>query len=146
MQRQNEEKVWAVVEMKENGEMDVSVFDNEADATNYCIEMQARHENKKEVQMQQTILNRRDADIATDDAPWGALRFDVKTEFVEGLMEDMVPFDQIRPGAAERFVCEKIPMVRRRALDRLHEILKQETQDALNVCQKDWCGDTDMED
>ena len=142
-----EEKVWIVVERKPDGAVDSSVYDNEADANNFYIEMQARYEDPSAVRIEESILIRRGDtdDIDTDDRPWGSLRMDVNSEFVEGLMEDMVPLDKIRPGAAERFVCEKIDMVRKRAQNRFDQIMKEEMEEELKVCMDDWCGHTDME-
>lgn len=142
-----EEKVWIVVERKTDGTMGTSVYDNEADANNFCIEMQARLDDPDAVRVEESVLIRRaDMDeIGSDDRPWGSLRVDVSSEFIEGLMEEMVPLDQIRPGAAERFVCEKIDMVRKRAENRLGQIMKEEMEEELKVCMDDWCGHTDME-
>jgi hypothetical protein len=142
-----DEKIWVVVEKKDDGHFVATAYDRETDANNYYIEMQARyHEFGDRVQIQETVLNRRDRDIPFDDAPWGALRLDIKSEFVEGLMEDMVPLDQIKPGAAERFVCEKIDMVRRRTLKRIDKILRDETKEELLV-DDDWREyPADMED
>ncbi len=142
-----EEKVWIVVERKSDGTVGSSVYDNYADANNFYIEMQARYEDPKAVRIEESVLIRRadTEDLDTDDRPWGSLRMDVNSEFVEGLMEDMVPLDKIRPGAAERFVCEKIDMVRKRAQDRFDKIMKEEMEEELKVCIDDWCGHTDME-
>lgn len=141
-----EEKIWIVVETKGDGTLHASAYDNEADANNYYNEMKAREQDAVKVRIGETVLNRREEYIPSDESPWGALRMDIKSEFVEGLMEDMVPLDQIRPGAAERFVCERVEMVRRRTLDRIDEIIKQETKDELRVCQNDWCTGKVMED
>lgn len=140
-----EEKIWVVVELTEGGGIDASAFDNEADANNFFIEMKTRI-GTDGVIIKETVLNRRDEDIAFDDAPWGAVRVDIGSEFVEGLMEDMVPLDQIRPGAAEKFVCEHVEMVRKRALEKLDEIIKQETKEELKTCHDDWCHAKQMED
>lgn len=145
MQGTREERVWTVVELKEAG-VEVSVYDNEADANNYYLEMKDRYDDANSVSIAESILRRRGEYIPSDDKPWGTLRMDITSEFVEGLMEEMVPLDQIRPGAAKKFVCEKIDMVRKRTLDRLDEIVLQETQEQLRVCQGDWCGYSDMED
>ena len=143
---QTEEKIWIVTELKDDGSLQTSAYDNEADAKNYYIEMKARYAEGEKIRLQETVLNRREEYIPSDDAPWGALRVDVTSELVEGLMEDMVPLDQIKPGAAERFVCEKVDMVRRRTLDRLDEIIRKETRDELLACHDDWCHGKQMED
>ena len=144
MQHTNEEKLWVVVELKDDGGIETSIYDNEADANNYYVEMKARYDDPSKVRISESALIRREEYIPSNDKPWGALRVDIKSEFVEGLMEDMVPLDQIRPGAAERFVCEKIDMVRKRTLDQLEDIIRLATQEQLKMCQDDWCGS--MED
>ena len=142
-----EEKIWVVVESMNDGTIHASAYDNEADASNFFIEMKTRYaDGETRVRMGETVLNRRAEYIPSDDKPWGAVRMDIGSEFVEGLMEDMVPLDQIRPGAAERFVCERIEMVRRRTLDRLDEIIRNETKEELMSCHDDWCHGKQMED
>ncbi|MDL2263208.1 hypothetical protein LJC31_01000 [Synergistaceae bacterium OttesenSCG-928-I11] len=143
---QIEEKIWIVVELKDDGGMQASAFDNEADAKNYFIEMRARYTDTARIRIQETVLNRREEYIPSDESPWGALRVDVTSELVEGLMEDMVPLDQIKPDAAHRFVCEKVEMVRRRTLDRIDEIIRKETREELLACHDDWCHGKHMED
>lgn len=142
-----EEKVWIVLEHRPDGSVGTSVFDNEADANNFCIEMQARTNDQRAVHVEESILIRRgDMEmIDSDDRPWGSVRVDANSEFIEGLMEEMVPIDQIRPGAAERFACEKIDMVRKRAQGRFDQIVKEEMEEALKTCMDDWCGHADME-
>jgi hypothetical protein len=136
---QTNEKIWVVIEMKKDGAVLASAYDNEADANNYSIEMQSRG-NGETVKLCETALNRREDFIPSDDTAWGAMRLDIKSEFVEGLMEDMVSLDQIKPGAADRFVCERVNMVRRRTMDRIEEILKNETREELLTCKEDWCA------
>lgn len=143
---QNEEKIWVVVESKDDGTLHTTAYDNEADANNYYIEMKARYADAAKIRVTETVLNKRDEFIPSDETPWGALRVGIKGEFVEGLMEDMVPLDQIKPGAADRFICEKVEMVRRRTLDRIDEIIKNETREELLACRDDWCGGKHMED
>lgn len=142
----NEEEIWIVAELKDDGTMLASAYDNEADANNYYIEMKARYADAGKVRMAGTVLNKRGEYIPSDDAPWGALRMDIKGEFVEGLMEDMVSLDQIKPGAASRFVCEKVEMVRRRTMDRIDEIIRNETREELLACRDDWCQGKQAED
>ena len=60
-------------------------------------------------------------------------------------MEDMVPLDQIKPGAAKKFVCEKIDLVRKKTLEQLDEIVRNETIRELELSQQDWSGVHDME-
>lgn len=141
------EKVWIVLERKSDGTMESGVYDNEADANNFFIEMQAGNKEPQSVRMEESVLIRRsDTDeIHSDDSPWGALRLDFSTELVESLMEEMVPPKQIRPGAAERFVSEKIGSVRERAQSRLMQIVEEEMKEELRVCMEDWCGCADME-
>ena len=107
--------------------------------------MKARKGDRERVVVIGTELNRRE-DIPFDDAPWGALRMDIKSEFVEGLMEDMIPLDQILPGAAERFLTEKIDMVRKRAAPRIDEIVKSETKEELLHTYEEWIRSKGMED
>lgn len=133
-----EEKIWVVTETRSDGTRAISAYDNQADAENYYTEMRAAGNPPAEIALEETVLNRREEFIPSDDTPWGALRMDIKSEFVEGLMEDMVPLDQIRPGAANRFICEKVEMVRRRTLDRLDEIVRKETREELKNCHEDW--------
>lgn len=147
MMKNLEEKVWIVLEHKSDGTAESSVYDNEADANNFFIEMQARNKDPKNVRIEESVLIRRSDinEIDSDDGPWGTLRLDVNTEFVEGLMEEMAPPRQIRPGAAERFVNEKIDSVRRRARDRFERIVEEEMKEALRTSMEDWCGRSDME-
>ncbi|MDR1917029.1 MAG: hypothetical protein LBQ58_10695 [Synergistaceae bacterium] len=140
-----EGKIWIVVE-NAGDTINAVAYDNENDAENYCLEMRARHEDKLKARVIETELNRHNEYIPSDDAPWGALRMDIKSEFVEGLMEDMVPLDQIKPGAAERFICEKVEMVRRRTLEHIAEIIKHETKDELLNSLYDWSTSKSMED
>ncbi|MDR1944208.1 MAG: hypothetical protein LBQ19_05240 [Synergistaceae bacterium] len=134
-----EEKIWVVIVKKEDGHVFTAAYDNESDANNYYIEMQARfNDGGENIYIYQTILNRRDENIESDDAPWGALRIDIKSEFVEGLMEDMVPFDEIKPGSAEQFVRDRVDMVRRRTLKKIEEIVRDETKEELLVHDDDW--------
>ncbi|MDR3280552.1 MAG: hypothetical protein LBT23_08565 [Synergistaceae bacterium] len=141
-----EEKIWVVIEKTDGDALDATAYDNEADANNYCQEMRALHENPSYGRIVMTDLIRRNEAIPSDDTPWGALRMDIKSEFVEGLMEDMVPLDQIRPGAAERFLHDKIEMVRRRTLEHIETIVKKETKEELIMAQDEWAHTKDMED
>lgn len=142
-----EEKVWIVAEKRPDGGSQFSVYDNYADANNFCIEMQALRGDIKAVRVEESVLVRRadTAGITVNDRPWGSLRVDVKSEFVEGLMEDMAHSEKIRPGAAEKFVNEKGAIVGKKAEDRIGEIVKKELEDELRVCMEDWCGYADME-
>lgn len=144
---QREEKVWIVLEQRPDGTAESSVFDNEADANNFFIEMQARNKDPRSVRLEESVLIRRsDIDkINSDDSPWGSFRVEINTEFLESLMGEMAPSEQIRPGAAERFVNEKIGSVRKRAEDRIGQIVEEEMKEELRVCMEDWCGYTDME-
>jgi hypothetical protein len=141
-----EEKIWVVIEKRDDDTVNAVAYDNVTDAENYCNEMRARAGNPARVRVMETELNRREEPIPFDDAPWGALRIDIKSEFVEGLMEDMVPLDQIMPGAAERFVHDRTDMVRRRTLDKLDVIVKDETREALLSTYEDWVSSKGMED
>jgi hypothetical protein len=140
------EKIWVVIEHSDDGTTNALAYDNEADAVNYCMEMKDRLGISSYVHVQETQLNHRELPIPYDDTPWGALRIDINSEFVEGLMEDMVPLDQIRPGAAERFVNEKIDMVRRRTIEQLDEIVKKETKEELLSTHDFWANSKRMED
>jgi len=142
-----EEKIWIVTENKADGTAISSAYDNEADANNYFIEMQARRNGAETVRMNESVLIRR-ADIngiASDESPWGTLHMDVKSEFVEGLMEEMAPQDKIPPGAAERFVSEKIDMVRKRAQGTFEQAMQEAMREELRVCMEEWCGFDNME-
>jgi hypothetical protein len=147
MPEYGDDKVWVVIVSKADGSVEISVYDNEADANNYGTEMQARyHGGDGAVHVQGATLNRRDEHIESDDAPWGALRMDISSEFVEGLMEDMVPLDEIKPGAAEEFARERVDMVRRRALKRIDRIVKDETREELMTHDEWHVYPPDMED
>jgi hypothetical protein len=74
------------------------------------------------------------------------LRMDIKSEFVEGLMEDIIPTGQILPGAAERFVSEKSESIKKRAASRLDEIVKNETKEELMHSSDEWIRAKGMED
>lgn len=140
-----EQRIWIIAETKDDGSLLLSAYDNEADAENFYAEMKTRCDCDK-VRKIETALNRREEEIPTDDNAWGAQGFGISQEFVEGLMEDMVSLDEIRPGAANRFVCEKIDMVRRRTRDRFDEIVKDETRKELLACRTDWCLGKVVED
>jgi hypothetical protein len=139
------EKIWVVLEHLDDGGINAVAYDNAADADNYALEMTARHGAHERIRILETGLNRRE-DAPFDDTPWGALWMDIKTEFVEGLMEDMVPVDRIVPGAAERFVTEKTDTVRKRAVSRLDEIVRNEMKDELLHSSDEWIRGKGMED
>jgi hypothetical protein len=143
---QKSEKIWVVVESGADGHINAAAYDNETDAGNYAIEMGAMHGDKKRVKVVGTELIRRREGLPSDDAPWGMLRLDVKSEFVEGLMEEMIPAGRILPGAAERFVSEKMDTVRKRAASRFDEILKSETKEELVHTYEEWARAKGMED
>lgn len=145
MENGHNETVWVVTEFQDGGKITTTVYDNESDAENYFNEMKDRYGDPGRVRIDRSMLIRRVTDITTDEAPWGALRIDIRSEFVEGLMEDMVPLDQIKPGAAEKFVCEKIDLVRKKTLEQLDEIVRNETIRELELSQQDWSGVHDME-
>ena len=90
------ETIWVVVEQGDDGALSAVAYDNETDAEHYAHEMKARKDGRERVVVIGTELNRRE-DIPFDDAPWGVLRMDIKSEFVEGLMEDMIPPGQMLP-------------------------------------------------
>ena len=139
------EKIWVVIEHSADGGAGVVVYDNPTDADHYAMEMTARGEERGRVRVIEADLNRRE-DLPFDDAPWGALRMDIKSEFVEGLMEDMVPLDQILPGAAERFAAERVEMVRKRAASRIDEIVKSEMKEELLHTYEEWARAKGMDD
>lgn len=142
---QGDEYIWVVAECGKDT-VNTAAYDNESDAENYCLEMRERRDGDSNISVIKTKLNRRDEYIPSDDAPWGMLRMDIKSEFVEGLMEDMVPSGRIKPGAAERFVSERVCMVRRRALERIDRIVTDETKDELIQTQNEWSTSKSMED
>ncbi|MDR1978467.1 MAG: hypothetical protein LBQ42_07020 [Synergistaceae bacterium] len=144
MSKHGDEKLWVVVVNTDDGSPNVSVYDNESDANNYFIEMQAMSGNTG-IHIQQTTLNRRDGSLPYIDAPWGVLRMDLKSEFVEGLMEDMVPPDEIKPGAAEQLVGDLTEVVGRRMLKRVGGIIRDETKEELKI-HDEWHFYEDMED
>ncbi|MDR1138191.1 MAG: hypothetical protein LBK91_07690 [Synergistaceae bacterium] len=141
-----EEKIWVVIEKRDDGTLHAVAYDNATDADRYCMEMRERHGDRAHLAVTETELNRRDENLPFDDAPWGALRMDIKSEFVEGLMEDMASSDQIKPGAAERFLNEKAGTVRKRTLVKLDEIVERETREELMQSHEDWILGKDMED
>jgi hypothetical protein len=140
-----EEKIWVVIE-KKDGAFRAVAYDNATDANHYCMEMRERHGPSADIAVAETEINRRDENIPFDDTPWGALRMDIKSEFVEGLMEEMAPSDRIKPGAAERFLNEKAGAVRKRALEKLDEIVERETREELMHSHDDWIQSKGMED
>jgi hypothetical protein len=139
------EKIWVVLDCGSDGGKSAVAYDNETDADNYAHEMKERRKNPEHISVMGMELNRRD-EIPFDDTPWGALRLDIKSEFVEGLMEDMIPAEKINPGAAERFISEKIDAVRKRAASRLDEIVKNETKEELLHSYDEWIRAKGMED
>ena len=138
------EKIWLVVVRRADGTINAVAYDNTTDAEHYASEMKVSKNEEDKVKVIETELNRRE-EIPYDDTPWGALRMDIKSEFVEGLMEGMAPPDQILPGAAERFVNEKIDTVRKRAASRLDEIVKSETKEELLHTYEEWIRGKGME-
>ncbi|MDR3333220.1 MAG: hypothetical protein LBT08_11395 [Synergistaceae bacterium] len=136
-----EKKIWVVTEEREDGTTFASAYDNEADANNYYNEMTAKYGAPAKLRLCETVLNRRGDYIPSDDAPWGTLRLDIKSEFVEGLMEDIIPSGHIKPGAAERFIGERATVVRRRTLERIDAIVRDETREELMSSHDDWCAD-----
>jgi hypothetical protein len=143
---QRDEKIWVAIVSRGDGHPDITVYDNEADANNYQIEMQARYSDaESSVYVRQTNLNRRSGSAPLYDTPWGALLVDIKTDFVEGLMEDIVPLDEIKPGAAEQFVQESVDEVRKRILKRIEKIIRDETKEELLI-HDEWHDYRDMED
>jgi hypothetical protein len=139
------EKIWIVAEAGNSGISNIVAYDNKNDADNYALEMKVKKDDPERVRVIGTELNRRDG-IPFDDAPWGMLRMDIKSEFVEGLMEDMIPPGRILPGAAERFVSEKTGAIRKRAASRLDEIVKSETKEELMHSSDEWIRAKGMED
>ncbi|MDR1019377.1 MAG: hypothetical protein LBL73_01345 [Synergistaceae bacterium] len=139
------EKIWIVVVMKnEDGNLDASAYDNEPDASNYFVEMRARYGDGC-VHIQETSVNTRDGSSQYIDAPWGFLRMDLKSEFVEGLMEDIAQAGDIKPGAAESFAHDRADAVGRRMARRVGEIVLDETKDEL-MAYDEWRCCPDMED
>jgi len=139
------EKIWLVIVQKSDGPITAVAYDNSTDAEHYAQEMRIGKKEGDRVKVIGTILNRRE-ELPYDDTPWGALRIDIKSEFVEGLIEDMASLERILPGAAERFVSEKSDMVRRRAASRLDEIVKSETKEELLQTYEEWITSKGMED
>jgi hypothetical protein len=139
------EKIWIVVETEKDGATSMVAYDNETDADNYALEMGVKKDDPERVRVIGTELNRRD-EIPFDDTPWGMLRMDIKSEFVEGLMENIVPQNRILPGAAERFVSEKLDAIRQRAASKLDEIVKSETKEELVHSSDEWVMAKGMED
>jgi hypothetical protein len=138
------EKIWLVLVRRAGDSVNAVAYDNETDAENYASEMNVNKNEEDRIKVIETVLNRRE-EIPYDDASWGGLRIDIKSEFVEGLMEDMAPTAQILPGAAERFVSEKIDKVRKRAESRLNEIVKSETKEELLQTYEEWIRGKGME-
>ena len=139
------EKIWVVVVQRIDGPLNAVAYDNATDAEHCAQEMKVNRNEGDRVKVIETTLNRRE-ELPYDDTPWGALRLDIKSEFVEGLMEDMAPPDQIPPGAAERFVSEKTDTVRKRTASRLDEIVKNETKEELLHTYEEWIRGKGMED
>jgi hypothetical protein len=145
MSREKEAKIWVVVTMNgDDGRVGVSAYDNEPDANNYFIEMRSRY-GEKGVHIQETAINSRDASLPYIDAPWGFLRMDLKSEFVEGLMEDMSPQGKIKPGAARQFASKRAADVSQRMLKKVENIFVDEIKEELKA-HDDWRCWTDMED
>ena len=138
------EKIWLVIVRSADGTINAVAYDNATDAEHCESEMKVSKNDSDKVKVIETELNRRE-ELPYDDAPWGALRMDIKSEFVEGLMEGMASPDQILPGAAERFVNEKSDAVRKRAASRLDEIVKNETKEELLHTYEEWIRGKGME-
>jgi len=139
------EKIWVVVVQSADGTINAVTYDNATDAEHYGLEMKVNKNGEDRVKVIETTLNRRE-ELPYDDTPWGALRIDIKSEFVEGLMEDMAPLDKIPPETAERFLSEKIDSVRKRTASRLDEIVKNETKEELLHTYEEWIRAKGMED
>ncbi|MDR1516302.1 MAG: hypothetical protein LBS45_11470 [Synergistaceae bacterium] len=145
MYERGEEKIWIVVTIKdEDGRPNVSAYDNESDANNYLLEMRARY-GENGVFIQETTINSRDSSLQYIDAPWGFLRMDLKSEFVEGLMEDMAPAGAVKSGAAEMFAATRAEEVGRRMAKRVENIVMDETLEELKAYDE-WRCCPDMED
>jgi hypothetical protein len=145
MSRENETKIWVVVTMGgDDGRVGVSAYDNEPDANNYFIEMRSRY-GEKGAHIMETAINSREVSLPYIDAPWGFLRMDLKSEFVEGLMEDMSPQGKIKPGAARQFTSERAADVSQRMLKKVENIFVDEIKEELKA-HDDWRYCTDMED
>jgi hypothetical protein len=143
---QKDEKIWVVIEKGDDGAFHAVAYDNTTDAEHYYMEMRERRGASEVMAVAETELKRRDENLPFDDTPWGALRMDIKSEFVEGLMEEMASSDRIKPGAAERFLNEKAGEVRKRALVKLDEIVERETREELAHSHDDWVQSKGMED
>jgi hypothetical protein len=144
MSERREEKIWIVVTIKdEDGRPNASAYDNESDANNYLLEMRAKY-GESGVFIQETALNSRDRSLPYIDAPWGFLRMDLKSEFVEGLMEEMAP-GEIKSGAADLFTASHVEEVGRRMAKRVEDIVLDETLEELRAYEE-WRCCPDMED
>jgi hypothetical protein len=145
MSQENEARIWIVVTTNgEDGRVSASAYDNEPDARNYFIEMRSRY-GEKGAHIQETVINSRDSSLPYIDAPWGFLRMDLNSEFVEGLMEDMSPSGRVKPGAVEQFASERAAAVSQRMLKRVEGIFADEIKEELKS-HEEWRFWTDMED
>ncbi len=138
------ETVWVVTNIKDDGHVETAVYCNESDAANFYEEMKG--DSGKNVHMSECAVIYRDSDSASGDVHWGMLRMDISSEFVEGLLEEMDLPDNIKPEVAEKFVCEKIDHLRKKAVTNIEKIVKTETAKEIESSLAKWLETQVMED
>ena len=131
------DRVWVVVESRE-GEMDVHVFEHEADARNYSQERLGGEGTCScscacpDLRILPTQLNRRE-ELAVDDAPWGVEIPGVNATFVEGLLEE-IDFESSQGSPkdlSEEFFRAKGDKLKREAAELVHDFVMDELRDYL---------------
>lgn len=131
------DRVWVVVESRE-GEMDVHVFEHEADARNYSQERLGGEGTCScscacpDLRILPTQLHRRE-ELAEDDSPWGVEIPGVNATFVEGLLEE-IDFESSQGSPkdlSEEFFRAKGDKLKREAAELVHDFVMDELRDYL---------------
>ena len=131
------DRVWVVVESRE-GEMDVHVFEHEADARNYSQERLGGEGvcacacACPDLKILSTQVHRRE-ELAEDDSPWGVEIPGVNATFVEGLLEE-IEFEasEVTPQEiSEEFFRVKGEKLKQEAAELVHDFVMDELRDYL---------------
>ena len=146
MSTDNRETVWVVTNIKSDDLVETAVFSNESDADHFFNEMKGRSGAEANVHINKSVLVKRDPETKTNETPWGMLRMDIHSEFVEGLLEEMDLPDNIKPCVAEKFVCEKIDLLRKRTVTNIEKIVKDEAVKEIESTLAEWLETRAMED
>lgn len=146
MNTDNLDSVWVVTNSKDDGQVETAVYSNESDAEHFFNEMKDRYGAEAKVYINKNTIVKRDPEAKTNEAPWGMLRMDIHSEFVEGLLEEMDLPDNIKPCVAEKFVCEKIDLLRKRTASNIEKIVKDEAVKEIESTLAEWLETQAMED